>query len=121
MPSHLGIHAQDSPRRVSVLPFICPALVFIFGQPRGSLPWTRPGRLSALSSYSSLAPFLPAGGCRDVNPPSNSGSLPRRLPVCAMSGWRAKLEVPKLWRAQQALVHGGGCPWGVHGQHTPGG
>ena len=37
-----------------------------------------------------------------------------------MPRWHAKLEVPELWRARQALVHGGGCPWGVLGQCTPG-
>ena len=31
--SHLGIHAQDSPRRVSVLPLLVPALIFIFRHP----------------------------------------------------------------------------------------
>ena len=87
----------------------------------GSLAWMHPGLLSALSSCSSLAPFLPTGGCQDVDSPGISGSSPHHLPVHAVSGWCAKLEVPELWRAWQALVHGGGCPWGVHGQRTPSG
>ena len=32
-PSHPGVLARNSPRRVSVLPFFALALVFIFGQP----------------------------------------------------------------------------------------
>ena len=103
---------------VSCLFVSCPSLHLQAA--RDTLPWTRPGRLSALSSCNSLAPFLPTGGCWDVNPPSNSGSLSRCLPVRAMSGWQAELEVAELWRARWPLVHGGGCPWGVHGQCTPG-
>ena len=97
---------------------LCPALVFILRAARGSLPWMRPGHLSALSSCS-LAPFLPAGGRRDVNPPGNSGSSPRRLPIHAMSRQRPKLEVPELWRAWRPLVRGASCPWGVLDQRTP--
>ena len=85
-PSHPGIHARDSPRQVSVLPFICPCPSLHLWAAWGSLPWMCPGRLSALSSCDSLAPFLPTGGHRDANPPSNSGSSPRCLPVCAVSG-----------------------------------
>ena len=75
LPSHLGILARDSPGRVSVLPSIlsCPSLHLRAAQ--GPLPWTHPGRLSALSSCNSLAPFLPTGECRDINPPGNSGSI----------------------------------------------
>ena len=101
-------------------PLFVAALIFLFGQPGGSLRWTCPGHLYALNSCS-LAPFLPAGGCRDVNLPSISGFLPRRLPVCAMPGWCAELEVPKLWRARQPLVCRRGCPWGVRGQCAPSG
>ena len=120
-PSHPGVHAQDLPRRVSVLPSLCPCPNLHLQAAQRSLPWTRPGHLSALSSCSSLAFFLPAGGRQDVNPPGISGSLPRRLQVCAMSRQHAKLEVPKLWRARWALVCEGGCPCGVHGQCTPSG
>ena len=66
-------------------------------------------------------PWAHASGRWDVDLPSNSGSSPRHLPVHAVSRWRAKLEVPRLWRAWWALVHGGGCPWGEHGGCTPGG
>ena len=38
-----------------------------------------------------------------------------------MPRWHAKLDVPELWQAQQILVYGGGYPWGVCPQCTPGG
>ena len=50
LPSHPGILARDLPGRVSVLPSICPALVFIFRQP--GVPC--PGRI--LDAYLPLAP-----------------------------------------------------------------
>ena len=118
-PSHPGIHARDSPRRVSVLPFFVLALVFIFGQPGGPCPG-RPGRLSALSSCNSLAPFLPTGGRRDADPPSNSGSSPRHLPVRAMSWMASRTGGAQIVEGLAATgMHGGGCPWGVRGQCTP--
>ena len=49
-PSPPGALAWDSPGQVSVLPSICPALVFIFGQPRVPCP----GRI--LDAYLPLAP-----------------------------------------------------------------
>ena len=106
LPSHPGVHARDSPRRVIVFPFICPCPNLHLRAARGSLPWTRPGCLSAVSSCS-LAPFLPTGGCQDVDLPGNSGSSPYCLPVCAMPRQRAKLEVPKLgrghWYAEEVV------------------
>ena len=50
LPSHPGVLAQDLPRRVSVLPSICPALVFIFGQPGVPCPGC------ILDAYLPLAP-----------------------------------------------------------------
>ena len=118
--SNPGVHTRTHLNKlVSCLFLSCPSLHLWVA--RGSLPWTRPGCLSALSSYSSLSPFLPEGGCQDANPPGNSGSLPHCLLVHAVTRWQAELEVPKLWRAWRALVHGGGCPWGVHVQCTPSG
>ena len=116
-PYYPGVYAWDSTGRVSVLPFICPCPNLHLQAAWGSLAWIRPGCLSALGSCL-LAPFLPAGGRQDVDLPSISGFLPRHLPVYAVPGRRAKLEVPELWRARWALVHRGGCPWGVHRQRT---
>ena len=100
--SHLGIHAWASPGQVSVLLLACPCPNLHLWASRESLPWMCPGCYPALGSYcSSLAP-LPA--CRWIPgyrpTPVSVIPHPTCFQVCAMPGWHAKLEVPKLWRAQ---------------------
>ena len=110
MPSHPDVHAWDSLGQVSILPFLVPALIFIFGQPVSPcLGLTLDAKLPLAPAAAPYFLYLPTGGCQDVDSPSISVPYPAtsKFMLCpdGVPNWRC-LNCGGLgghWYAQEVV------------------